>query len=382
MRKIALATSTRAEYGIMSRLIEKIENDPDLELQLLVTGMHLSDKFGKTINEIKSPITKKIDIEIEKEPAHSLAVCIEKFYQTFQELKPDLVVLLGDRYEIMGVAQAAMLSNVPIAHLFGGDTTEGAIDEAIRHSITKMSHLHFTSCESSRKRVIQLGENPDRVFNFGSLALENIKTIPLLSKEELEKSLDFHFAQKNLLVTFHPVTLEGNSKQQFNELIQALEELENTNIIITCPNSDEGNEEIFDLIKEFEKSHKNVKSYKSLGMLRYLSCLKFVDMAVGNSSSGIYEVPAFHKPTVNIGNRQKGRLQCGSIINCKPQKDDILKAIDKAYKIDCSNIVSPYYKPNTADNILDIIKNYDLKDILKKVFYNIEVPEISSTEIK
>ena len=151
------------------------------------------------------------------------------------------------------------------------------------------------ACESSRKRVIQLGENPDRVFNFGSLALENIKTIPLLSKEELEKSLDFHFAQKNLLVTFHPVTLEGNSKQQFNELLQALEELENTNIIITCPNSDEGNEEIFDLIKEFEKSHKNVKSYKSLGMLRYLSCLKFVDMAVGNSSIGIYEVPAFHK---------------------------------------------------------------------------------------
>ncbi len=371
MRKIALVTSTRAEYGIMSRLIEKIENDSDLELQLLVTGMHLSDKFGKTINEIKNPITKKIDIEIEKEPAHTLAICIEKFYQTFQELKPDLVVLLGDRYEIMGVAQAAMLSNVPIAHLFGGDTTEGAVDEAIRHSITKMSHLHFTSCEESRKRVIQLGENPDRVFNFGSLALENIKTIPLLSKEELEKSLDFHFAQKNLLVTFHPVTLEGNSKQQFNELLQALEKLENTNIIITCPNSDKGNEEIFELIKEFEKSHKNVKSYKSLGMLRYLSCLKFVDMAVGNSSSGIYEVPAFHKPTVNIGNRQKGRLQCNSIINCKPQKDDILKAIDKAFKTNCSDIVSPYYKPNTADNILNILKNYDLKDILKKEFYNI-----------
>ncbi len=375
MRKIALVTSTRAEYGILSRLIGKLEEDPAIELQLIVTGTHLSEKFGNTIKEITYPVTKKIDIEIEKTPAHSLALCIEKFDQALRKLRPDLLVILGDRYEIMGVAQAAMLNNIPIAHLYGGDTTEGAIDEAIRHSITKMSHLHFTSCEESRKRVIQLGENPERVFNFGALAIENIKNAPLLSKEELEKAMDFKFAQKNILVTFHPVTLEGNAKIQFNELLEALKELKDTNIIITCPNSDEGNEEIFELITEFEKAHRNVKAYKSLGMKRYLSCLKYVDMAVGNSSSGIYEVPAFHKPTVNIGNRQRGRLQCESIINCKPEKGDILNAISIAYKKDCSNIDSPYYKENTANNIVNIIKNYNLQNILHKVFYNIDIPE-------
>ena len=189
MRKIALVTSTRAEYGILSRLIGKLEEDPAIELQLIVTGTHLSEKFGNTIKEITYPVTKKIDIEIEKTPAHSLALCIEKFDQALRKLRPDLLVILGDRYEIMGVAQAAMLNNIPIAHLYGGDTTEGAIDEAIRHSITKMSHLHFTSCEESRKRVIQLGENPERVFNFGALAIENIKNAPLLSKEELLQSV-------------------------------------------------------------------------------------------------------------------------------------------------------------------------------------------------
>ena len=316
-RKIALVTSTRAEYGIMSKLIEALDKDSEIDFYLLVTGMHLSEKFGMTKNEISQKIYKEIDIEIESEPAHSLALTIEKFSQTFKEIKPDLLVVLGDRYEIMGVAQAAMLNNIPIAHLYGGDTTEGAIDEAVRHSITKMSHLHFTSCENYRKRVIQLGEDPTRVFNFGALAIENIKTVPLMSKSELENSLGFEFAEKNLLVTFHPVTLEGDSKTQFAELLEALDEQKNTNIIITCPNSDEGNEDIFELIKEFESTHSNVKAFKSLGLKRYLSAMQFVDAVVGNSSSGIYEVPSFGIPTINIGNRQKGRIQAESIINCK-----------------------------------------------------------------
>lgn len=371
MRKIALVTSTRAEYGIMSRLIEALDKDPNVNFYLLVTGMHLSEKFGMTKNEISQKIFKEIDIEIEKEPAHTLALTIKKFSKTFKEINPDLLVVLGDRYEIMGVAQAGMLNNIPIAHLYGGDTTEGAIDEAIRHSITKMSHLHFTSCEESAKRVVQLGENPNRVFNVGSLAIENIKKVPLMTKEELEESLDFKFAEKNLLVTFHPVTLEGDSKIQFSELLNALEKLKNTNVIITCPNSDEGSEDIFELIKDFEQKHNNVKVFKSLGMKRYLSVMQFVDAVVGNSSSGIYEVPSFKIPTINIGNRQKGRIQAKSIINCKAEKEDILQAIKKSYKEDFSKTKNPYEAENTSDKILEILKTFDLNGIIKKEFYNL-----------
>lgn len=371
MRKIALVTSTRAEYGIMSKLIDLLDKDSDVDFYLFVTGMHLSEKFGLTKNEIKQKIYNEINIEIEADPAHSLALTIEKFSCAFSELKPDIIVVLGDRYEIMGVAQAAMLNNIPIAHLYGGDTTQGAIDEAIRHSITKMSHLHFVSCEESKKRVIQLGENPNRVFNVGALALENIKYIDLLKKDELEKFLDFKFNKKNLLVTFHPVTLEGDTRGQIKELLDALDKLIDTNFIITCPNSDSGNEDIFNQIIEFEKKNKNAKVYKSLGMLRYLSCLKYVDMVVGNSSSGIYEVPSFKIPTINIGNRQKGRMQAASIINCNPKKEDILNAINLAYEKDFSDVVNLYTKENTLEKIVDILKNYDLKNILKKEFYNL-----------
>lgn len=371
MRKIALATSTRAEYGIMSNLIESLSKDDEIRFYLLVTGMHLSKKFGITKDEITQPIYKEIDIDIEKEPAHSLALAIVKFGEALKDIKPDLLVLLGDRYEIMGVAVACMLNNVPIAHIGGGDTTEGIIDEAIRHSITKMSHLHFTTCESSKNRVIQLGENPNRVFNVGSLAIENMKNMPLLSKDELEKSLDFKFNKRNLLVTFHPVTLEGNEKAQFGELLSAFDELKDTNIIITCPNSDSGNDEIFALIDSYKKTHNNVKYYTSLGMKRYFSCMRFVDMVVGNSSSGIYETPSFKIPTINIGDRQKGRLQADSIINCKPFKNDILNAINEAYSKDCKNTINPYEKEGTMETIKKIIKTYDLTNILKKEFYNV-----------
>ena len=371
MRKIALVTSTRAEYGIMSRLIDLLDKDSDVDFYLFVTGMHLSEKFGLTKNEIKQKIYKEIDIEIEAHPAHSLALTIEKFSCAFGELKPDIVVLLGDRYEIMGVAQAAMLNNIPIAHLYGGDTTQGAIDEAIRHSITKMSHLHFVSCEQSKKRVIQLGENPSRVFNVGALALENIKYIDLLKKDELEKSLDFKFNKKNLLVTFHPVTLEGDTKGQIKELLDALSELKDTNFIITCPNSDSGNEEIFNQIIEFEKKNKNAKVYKSLGMLRYLSAMQYVDAVVGNSSSGIYEAPSFNIATVNIGNRQKGRMQASSIVNCSPYKKDILEAINFVYNNSFKNTKNPYEKKDCAKTIIEKIKTYNLDDIIKKEFYNL-----------
>lgn len=369
MRKICAVTTTRADYGILSRLLEKINQKAIL--QLIVSGTHLSDKYGHTIDEISLPITKKIDIEIEKAPSHSMALAIEKFDIAFKELKPDIVLLLGDRYEIMAVAQAVMLNNLPIAHVSGGDITQGAIDDAIRHSITKMSHIHFTSCEEYKNRVIQLGENPSRVFNVGSLGVENTKEVPLMSKEKLEKSLNFEFGKKNLLVTFHPVTLEGKSKEQFSELLKALDELKNTKIIITCPNSDEGSNEILELINEFRNSHNNTAVFKSLGLVRYLSCMKYVDMVVGNSSSGIYETPSFKIPTINIGSRQQGRAQSSSIINCKPVKQDILNAIKLGYEKDFSDTVNIYEQDNTSDKILEILTTFDLNRIIKKEFYDL-----------
>ncbi len=378
MRKICVVTSTRAEYGIMSRLINKIELDSELELQLIATGTHLSEKFGLTYKEITSPIKKKIDIEIEKEPSRAMAVAIEKFSKNFKELKPDILIVLGDRYEIMAVVIAAMLNNIPIAHIHGGETTEGAIDEAIRHSITKMSHIHFTSCEEYKKRIIQLGENPKNVFNVGSLGVENIENTKLLLKAELEESLNFKFGKKNILVTFHPVTLENStSKMQFQELLKALNELKDTKIIFTKPNSDSGNQEISNLIDEYVKNNENTISFKSLGFLRFLSTVQFVDAVVGNSSSGIIEVPSFKKATINIGDRQKGRIQACSILNCNPIKHEILKAIETLYKKEfqsaLNKVNNPYKKINTSDKIISVLKTFKLNTILKKSFYNLKV---------
>lgn len=374
-RKICVVSSSRADYGIMSQLINLLNEEKGIDLHLVATGMHLSKKYGMTVNEIEIPC-EKIDIDIEAKPIHSSSIAIEKFYNYFISQKPHIVVVLGDRYEMMAIVEGAMHANIPIAHLYGGDTTYGILDEAIRHSITKMSHLHFVSCENSRKRVIQLGENPDRVFNFGALGVENIKKIELMNKEELEKSLEIKFKEKNVIVTFHPMTLYGDTKQQFIELLLALETLENTNIIITCPNSDRGNEDIFELIKDFEKKHKNVNSFISMGLKRYLSSMQFVNMVIGNSSSGIYEVPSFKIPTINIGNRQKGRMQAKSIINCEPKRTEIIKAIEKAYMLDCSDVENPYEKENTAENIVKILKTYPLENILEKEFYNINFENV------
>lgn len=376
MRKICIVTSNRAEYGILSNLIDKIKLDKDFELQLVVTGSHLSKKFGETYKEINSPITKKIDIEIEKSPSHSMALAIEKFSAAFTELKPDLLLILGDRYEIMAVAIAAMLNNLPIAHLHGGEATYGLIDEAIRHSITKMSHIHFTSCEEYRNKVIQLGENPSNVFNVGALSVENIEKMKLLSKDDLEKKLNFKFGNKNLLVTFHPVTLENStSYEQFKELLSALDELENTKIIFTMPNSDVGNQEIINLIDEYTKKNKNTASFNSMGSLKYFSTMQFIDGVVGNSSSGIMEIPSFKIGTINIGDRQKGRIQANSIINCIPKKEDILNAISQLYskefQYNLKNVENIYKKENASDKIIEVLKSFNLKNILKKVFYDL-----------
>ncbi|MDR1475351.1 MAG: UDP-N-acetylglucosamine 2-epimerase [Holosporales bacterium] len=377
MKKICVVTSTRADYGIISNLIKRIDSDPELELQLLVTGSHLSKKFGYTCKEITSPIAGKVDIEIEQNPHIAMSIAIKKFYEVFNELKPDIVVLFADRYETLAVAIAAMLANFPIMHIGGGEASEGVIDEYIRHSITKMSHLHCVICEEYRNRVIQLGEDPKFVFNVGSLAVENIEKTQLLSKGDLEKKLNFIFGEKNLLVTFQPETLEtGCELGRFKELIDALSELKDTKIIFTMPNSDDGNDTIFGSINDYVSTHSNAVVFTSLGMLLYFSTVQFVDGVVGNSSSGITEAPSFKIGTINIGDRQRGRIQSKSIINCDCSKESVLNALDKLYSAEfqamLKNVENVYKSNNTANRIAEILKTFDGKKILMKRFYKLK----------
>ena len=309
MKRICVVTGTRAEYGLLYWLIKEVQADPALELQLIATGMHLSPEFGLTYQEIEREfrIDKKIEMLLSSDSpigiSKSMGLAQISFAEAYAELQPDLIVLLGDRYEIFAAASAAMIARIPIAHLHGGETTEGAFDEAMRHSITKMSHLHFTATEEYRKRVIQLGEAPGRVFNVGGMGIENIERLPLLNKQELEQAIGFKLAEKNLLVTFHPVTWENaTARQQFAELLAALDELQHTHIIFTKANSDTGGRVINQMIDDYvaENNHKAV-TFTSLGQLRYLSALQFVDAMVGNSSSGLAEAPSFQIGTINIG---------------------------------------------------------------------------------
>ncbi|MCK9474185.1 UDP-N-acetylglucosamine 2-epimerase [Sulfurimonas sp.] len=383
-RKICVVTGTRAEYGLLYWLMKEIEADKDLELQIVVTGMHLSPEFGLTYKEVDKEF--KIDKKIEMLLSSDTSVGISKsmglaqigFAEAYEELKPDIVVVLGDRYEMFSAASAAMIARIPIAHLHGGETTEGAFDEAIRHSITKMSYLHFTATEEYKNRVIQLGEHPNRVFNVGGMGIENIKRLKLLSKEEFEKSIDFKLNKKNLLVTFHPVTLENaTAKEQFQELLDAIDEVQNTNIIFTKANSDSDGRVINQMIEEYvsKNSHKAV-CFTSLGQLRYLSALQFVDAMVGNSSSGLAEAPSFKIGTINIGERQKGRIKANSVIDCEPNKEAIKKAFKKLYSKEfqetLKNVQNPYGDGCASLKIIEEIKKADLNNILKKSFYNIE----------
>ncbi len=385
MKRICVVTGTRAEYGLLFWLLKEIEADGELQLQLIVTGMHLSPEFGLTYKEIEKEF--KIDKKIEMLLSSDTSVGISKsmglaqisFAESYEELKPDIVVVLGDRYEILSAVSAAMIARIPIAHLHGGETTEGAFDESIRHSITKMSHVHFTATEEYRNRVIQLGEHPSRVFNVGGMGIENIKRLKLLSKDEFEKSIDFQLNKKNILVTFHPVTLENSTaKEQFRELLNAIDELKDTNIIFTKANSDTDGRVINQMIDEFvaKNSHKSV-CFTSLGQLRYLSALQFVDAMVGNSSSGLAEAPSFKIGTINIGDRQKGRIKAQSVIDCKRTKDEILKAFDKLYSDDFKDLLkksrNPYGDGCASNKIIEEIKKVDLLNILKKSFYDLKV---------
>jgi GDP/UDP-N,N'-diacetylbacillosamine 2-epimerase (hydrolysing) len=386
-RKICIVTGTRAEYGLLYWLMKKIREDPDLKLQIIATGMHLSPEFGLTYRQIEEDgfkIDKKIEMLLSSDTSvgisKSIGLGMIGFSEAYADLKPDIMVLLGDRFEIISAAVAAMIARIPIAHLHGGETTEGAFDEAIRHSITKMSHLHFTAAEEYRRRVIQLGENPERVFNFGAIGIENIRKLSLLSREDLEKEIGFSLGQKCILVTYHPVTLELSTAQtQFQNLVDAIDVIDDLRVIFTKANADIEGRIINQLIDEYVTIRKNTAAiaFTSLGQLRYLSAMKHVDAVVGNSSSGIVEAPSFKVPTVNIGDRQKGRVQTRSVINCSPTKVAIIKALKQAlspeFRQSIQDMTNPYERENTARNIKKIIKHFDLKNILKKEFFDISM---------
>ena len=383
-RKICVVTGTRAEYGLLYWLMKEIEADSNLELQLIVTGMHLSPEFGLTYKEVEREFTinKKIEMLLSSDSAigvsKSMGLAQISFAEAYEELRPDILVVLGDRYEIFSAVASAMIANIPIAHLHGGETTEGAFDESIRHSITKMSHLHFTATNEYRNRVIQLGEHPSRVFNVGGLGIDNIKKLKLLSKEKFEASIDFKLNKKNILVTFHPVTLENSTaKEQFQILLNVIDELEDTHIIFTKANSDTDGRVINNMIDEYVKSnsHKSV-AFISLGQLRYLSALQYVDAVVGNSSSGLIEAPSFKIGTINIGDRQKGRIMADSVIDCDITKNSISNAFKRLYSKEFQNelekVENPYGNGGASLEIKNILKTIDLKNILKKSFYDIK----------
>mgnify|MGYP006410450859 CR=1 FL=1 len=382
-RKICVVTGTRAEYGLLYWLMKEIDTDKDLELQIIATGMHLSEEFGNTYQQIEKDgftIDKKVDISLSSDTelaiSKSMGLGMIGFSDAFNELQPDLLVVLGDRFEIFSAVSVAMIAKIPVAHLHGGEATEGLIDEPIRHSITKMSHLHFTATNEYRNRVIQLGEQPDRVFNVGGLGVDNINKLKLMTKSDFEKAINFELGEKNVLVTFHPVTLEkSTSETQFQELLESISKLKNTKIIFTKANSDTNGRVINSMIDAYVSVNDNSIAFTSMGQLNYLSALQFVDAVVGNSSSGLLEAPSFNIATIDIGDRQKGRIKADSVISCLPTQESIRSAFDKSYSEDFQNIVdntkNPYGNGGASKIVVDIIKDFDLNGILKKIFYDL-----------
>lgn len=379
-------TATRAEFGLIKSVIEKLVQVPELDVKIVATGMHLSPEFGLTYKEIEQcglKVDKKIEMQLSSDSTVSVAktmgLTMISFSDYFDEEKPDFVMITGDRYEAMAVATTAMVMRIPLIHLFGGETTEGAIDECIRHSISKMSYLHFTTTEAYRKRVIQLGESPNRVFAVGGTGSENVKEQKLLSLPELEESLDFDLTGKYVVVTLHSVTLENSSAEsQVKELLLACDAHPELKYIFTKANSDADGRIINNALEEYCKTHKNAKVYESLGYIRYLSAVKYCAFVLGNSSSGIMEVPSLGVPTVDIGDRERGRLRAKSVINCAPNHDSIIKAIDKALTKEfsdfCKTVENPYAGKNTSSEMVRIIKEHVLNDDvdLKKKFYDVD----------
>ncbi|MBE5935325.1 MAG: UDP-N-acetylglucosamine 2-epimerase (hydrolyzing) [Lachnospiraceae bacterium] len=386
-KKIGILTATRAEFGLLRPLIIRMIEDNYFKIKVLVTGAHLCPEFGNTYKEIEAAginIDKKIECVTKgDEPfdiSKNMALAIERFGEYFKYNKLDLLIVLGDRYETLAVCIAAMNEEIPIAHIHGGESTQGAIDEAIRHSITKMSHIHFATTEKYRNRIIQLGEQPCYVFNVGALGVENAKNINLMKKVELEENLGIKLKSKFAVVTFHPVTLEEDCGiNQFEELLGALQELKNMSFIITKSNADAGGRKINKYIDDFAQKNNNVVAVTSLGTERYLSAINECDVVIGNSSSGIIEAPVFHTPTVNIGNRQRGRLMPKTVLSCQPYKEEIVATIKKAisdeFQNECKYIDNPFGEGNTSENIIRILKDIFNKQgqiNIDKVFYDLK----------
>ena len=382
-RKICVVTGSRADYGLLRSVIQGIKDDPNLNIQVVATGMHLSPTFGLTYKEIEADgffIDEKVEVlnefDTPYEISQSIAKGITGCAKVFSKLEPDLVLLLGDRFEIFSAAIAAYVALIPIAHIHGGELTGGALDEAFRHSISKMSSLHFVAAEEYKKRLIQLGENPKNIYLAGGLGVESIKRHKLLNKQELENELNIKFLDKSLLITFHPVTLDIESSElQFKELLEALSNFKDTTLIFTMPNADNGGRKLINMVEEFVIENENAKAFISLGQLLYFSCISNMDGVVGNSSSGIIEVPSFKKATINIGDRQLGRLQADSIINCKPLKKDILNAIEKLYSTSfqtlLDRVTNPYSGTGVNKKIIEVLGTISLDGIIKKAFHDL-----------
>lgn len=384
MKTICVITGTRADYGLLHWLMREIDISPEFELQTLVTGSHLNKHYGATWQEIRDAgfnISAKVPLPLEDDSALGTARCIglatSEIANALDKLKPNLIVVLGDRFEALAAATAACVLRIPIAHFHGGETTEGAYDEAFRHSITKMSQYHFTSAEVHRHRVIQLGEHPDRVFNVGAMGLDNIAELELLNREDFEQSIGFQLKRKNILVTFHPATLDNQSpSDQLAELLTTLDSFPELGIIFTKPNSDTGNRSISMLIDSYASKYPTrISVHTSLGQLRYLSAIKHVDAVVGNSSSGLIEVPCFGIGTVNIGDRQQGRLAGKSVIHCDPCQSSIRQAIQHVltptFKNSIANTPNPYGTAGAARRSLEIIQTLPLHESVKKTFFDL-----------
>lgn len=385
MKKVCVVTGTRAEYGLLKPLIKKIDDDKELELLLVVTGMHLSPEFGLTYREIEQDgfkIIERNEMLLSSDTptgiTKSIGLGMVGFADIFARIAPDIVIILGDRYEMLAAATAAVINRIPIAHIHGGELTMGAIDDVIRHSITKMSTLHFASTEEYRKRIIQLGEPPEKVFCVGTLGVENVKMQQLLSKEELAESIGFSLDGPYIVVTFHPVTLEkATAGRQFENLLIALDYFKEYRVVFTKANADTDGRIINQKIDEYVSRNKDrTIAVTSLGMVRYLSALKYCEMVIGNSSSGIVEAPSFHIPTVNIGERQLGRTRAASVIDCGNSMENIVEAINAGRALregdKLRNVINPYEGDETSQSIVSIIRKYVLHGIqMKKGFYDL-----------
>ena len=383
-RKICVVSTSRADYGLLFWLLKEIEKSRFLELSLVLSGSHLEERLGLTYKEIERDFKHFYKVPLGLENDDETALClafsagVAGFSKVLEQIKPDIMVLLGDRYEMLSAGIAGMLRAVPLAHIHGGESTQGAIDEGIRHALTKMSHIHFCATSLYKRRIIQLGENPARVYNVGGLGVENIKRLELLSKKDFENSLGFRLGKKNILVTFHPQTIEKKSaSKQFSQILNALDSLKDTHFIFTGANADNGGKIINEMAQNYcLKNPKKAIFAISLGQLRYLSAIKHADIVLGNSSSGISEAPSLKKATINIGNRQKGRIKAASIIDAKCDKSAILKAIKKAYSKDfqakLKSVKNPYDSGFASKKIIKVLENIKLNGILKKKFYDLD----------